>query len=65
MTYVLPQNPYIEQQLPWGQSPHMALLAVAPHDPSVVMGAVASLPGAVATEVGLPRTGSPEVVTSG
>lgn len=45
------QKPYIEQQLPFFQFPHTALLFFAPHVPSFVSGPLTALvrPGGVLT----------------
>ena len=51
----------MEQQEPWGQLPQTVLPKLAPQLPSVV-----ALPvGCAADVVGLPSTGSPDVVVDG
>jgi hypothetical protein len=52
---VLPQKPYMEQQLPCGQFPQTVPPFAAPQVPFVVTGALGEDVGAT---VGLPRTGS-------
>lgn len=39
------QNPYMEQQFPFGQSPQTVPPLVTPHDPSVVTGALLAAAG--------------------
>lgn len=58
------QNPYIEQQFPFGQFPQTVLPFEVPQVPSVVTAAVAVDSGAMVVLTG-PMTGSPVVVDDG
>jgi len=58
------QNPYMEQQFPFGQLPQTVLLFEVPQLPSVVTTPVAVVPGAVVVDTG-PITGSAGVEVGG
>lgn len=63
VAYVFPHQPYIEQQLPLYQSPHIVPSKLAPQVPSVVIASVAEPAELELVEVeGIPRVGSPIAV---
>lgn len=58
------QNPYMEQQFPFGQLPQTVLPFEVPQLPSVVATAVEVVPGAIDVDTG-PITGSAAVEVAG